>query len=357
MKRIVECIPNFSEGRNIEVIEEITRAIESVEGVRLLDIDTGRAANRTVVTFAGEPEQVAEAAFRGIKKASEVIDMSKHHGVHPRIGATDVCPLVPVAGITMEETAGLARGLAKRTGEELGIPVYCYGQAAFYDERQSLANCRSGQYEGLRNKMTSEKWKPDFGPSVWSDKIARTGAAIVGARNYLVAYNINLDTTSAAIANDIAMDVRESGRIARRGDSRTGEIVTDGSGNPLRIPGTLQKARAIGWYIEEYGIAQVSMNLTDISVTPLHAAYEEVSKKANERGISVTGSELVGLIPLQALVDAGKYFLRKQQRSINAPDGLVIHAAVKSLGLDELRPFDPERKIIEYLIKNKWNSE
>lgn len=353
MKKILECVPNFSEGRDAKVIREITDAIESVEGIKLLDVDPGKATNRTVVTFVGEPEAVVEAAFRGIKKAAQVIDMSKHHGEHPRFGATDVCPLVPVSSISMEETVEYARKLAERVGQELSVPVYCYEFAAFSEERKSLANCRSGEYEGLREKIASEKWKPDFGPAAWNESIAKTGATAIGARNFLVAYNVNLNTTSTRRANAIAFDVREAGRVKREGDPITGKIITDETGEPVRIPGTLKKTRAIGWFIEEYGVAQISMNLTDITITPVHVAFDEVSEKARERGIRVTGSELVGLIPLQAMLDAGRYFLRKQQRSTGVSDGELIKIAVKSMGLDELYPFDPKKKIIEYLIEEK----
>lgn len=353
MKKILECVPNFSEGRDAKVIREITDAIESVEGIKLLDVDPGKATNRTVVTFVGEPEAVVEAAFRGIKKAAQVIDMSKHHGEHPRFGATDVCPLVPVFSISMEETVEYARKLAERVGQELSVPVYCYEFAAFSEERKSLANCRSGEYEGLREKIASEKWKPDFGPAAWNESIAKTGATAIGARNFLVAYNVNLNTTSTRRANAIAFDVREAGRVKREGDPITGKIITDETGEPVRIPGTLKKTRAIGWFIEEYGVAQISMNLTDITITPVHVAFDEVSEKARERGIRVTGSELVGLIPLQAMLDAGRYFLRKQQRSTGVSDGELIKIAVKSMGLDELYPFDPKKKIIEYLIEEK----
>ncbi len=353
MKKILECVPNFSEGRDAKVIREITDAIESVEGIKLLDVDPGKATNRTVVTFVGEPEAVVEAAFRGIKKAAQVIDMSKHQGEHPRFGATDVCPLVPVFSISMEETVEYARKLAERVGQELSVPVYCYEFAAFSEERKSLANCRSGEYEGLREKIASEKWKPDFGPAAWNESIAKTGATAIGARNFLVAYNVNLNTTSTRRANAIAFDVREAGRVKREGDPITGKIITDETGEPVRIPGTLKKTRAIGWFIEEYGVAQISMNLTDITITPVHVAFDEVSEKARERGIRVTGSELVGLIPLQAMLDAGRYFLRKQQRSTGVSDGELIKIAVKSMGLDELHPFDPKKKIIEYLIEEK----
>lgn len=353
MKKIIECVPNFSEGRKSVVIKEITNAIESVEGIKLLDVDPGRATNRTVVTFVGSPEDVVEAAFRGIKKAAEVIDMRNHNGEHPRFGATDVCPLVPVANVSMEEAVEFARKLAERVGKELGIPVFCYEFAAFTEERKSLANCRSGEYEGLKDKISTERWKPDFGPAQWSESVSKSGATAIGARNFLVAYNINLNTTSTRRANSIAFDIREAGRVKREGNSVTGKIVTDKNGEPVRIPGTLKKTRAIGWYIEEYGIAQISINLTDISVTPVHVAFDEVCEKARLRGIRVTGSELIGLIPLSAMLDAGKYFLRKQQRSTGISDDEIIKIAIKSLGLNELSPFDPKKKIIEYVIEER----
>jgi glutamate formiminotransferase / formiminotetrahydrofolate cyclodeaminase len=353
MKQIVECVPNFSEGRNRKVIKEITEVIEHVEGIKLLDVDPGEATNRTVMTFVGSPEVVVEAAFRAIKKASLLIDMQKHQGEHPRFGATDVCPLVPVANITMEETVEYARKLAKRVGEELGIPVYCYEYAASSEKRRSLANCRAGEYEALRERMASKTWKPDFGPSEWSDSVAASGATAIGARNFLVAYNINLNTTSTRRANAVAFDVREAGRVKREGDTPAGNIVRDENGEPIRIHGMLKKVRAIGWYIKEYGMAQISMNLTDITVTPVHVAFDAVCEKARERGLRVTGSELVGVIPLKAMLDAGRYFLRKQQRSTGIPDAEIIKMAVKSLGLDELKPFDPKKKIIEYMMDEK----
>jgi len=348
MKRIIECVPNFSEGREMEVIRLITEVIEKSAGIKLLNVDPGFATNRTVVTFAGEPEAVVEAAFQAIKKAAELIDMRHHVGEHPRFGATDVCPLVPVSGISMEETVEYARALAKRVGEELQIPVYCYEFAAFETKRQSLANCRSGEYEGLPSKIVSNEWKPDFGPATFN---AKSGAVAIGARNFLVAYNINLNTTSVRRANSIAFDVREAGRILREGDPFTGKIVNDDKGEPVRIPGTLKKVRAIGWYIKEYRMAQISMNLTDITVTPIHVAFDEVSDRAADRGIRVTGSELIGVVPLQCLLDAGKYFLHKQRRSSGIPDEEIIEMAVRSLGLNELAPFDPKKRIIEYLLK------
>lgn len=347
MKQIIECVPNFSEGRNMEVIRQITDTIEAVSGVRLLNVDPGYATNRTVVTFAGEPEVVIEAAFQAIKKASEVIDMRHHTGEHPRFGATDVCPLVPIAGMTMEETVVYARRLAERVGNELGIHVYCYEFAAFEEKRRSLASCRAGEYEGLQAKIQQPEWKPDFGPETFN---ARSGATAIGARNFLIAYNVNLNTTSVRRANSIAFDVREAGRVLREGDPIAGKIIKDGNGEPVRIPGTLKKVRAIGWFIKEYGIAQISMNLTDITVTPVHAAFDEVCERARERGLRVTGSELIGLIPLEAMLEAGKYFLRKQNRSTGIPDSEIIKIAVKSLGLDELAPFDPHKRIIEYLL-------
>lgn len=347
MEQIIECVPNFSEGRDESVIRRITAVMESVEGISLLDVDPGRATNRTVVTFVGPPDAVMEAAFRGVAKASELIDMSRHKGAHPRFGATDVCPLVPVSGITMDEVAGYARKLAKRIGSEIGIPVYCYEQAAFDKRRKNLAEVRSGEYEGLADKLKDPDWKPDFGPVTF---IPGTGAIAVGARNFLVAYNINLNTTSVRRANAVAFDVREKGRVKRKGHPLTGEIVKDKEGNRVMIPGSLKAVKAIGWYIEEYGIAQISMNLTDITVTPIHEAFDETCRKADARGLRVTGSELVGLVPLQAMLDAGRYFLKKQKRSLGVPDGELIKIAVKSLGLDDLAPFVPERKIIEYMI-------
>lgn len=347
MSQIIECVPNFSEGRDPQVIERIADEIRSVDGVKLLDIDPGKATNRTVMTFVGEPARVVEAAFRAIKKAAELIDMSKHSGEHPRMGATDVCPLVPVAGITMDECVEWAKKLGKRVGEELSVPIYLYEYAASSPQRQNLAEIRSGEYEGLAAKIIKPEWKPDFGPATFH---AKAGATVIGARNFLVAYNINLNSTSTRRANAIAFDVRERGRPKRKGDALTGEIELDAHGEQIWIPGTLKSVKAIGWFIEEYGVAQISMNLTDITVTSVHQAFEEVCRKADERGIRVTGSELVGLIPLSAMLDAGRYFLEKQQRSTGVPDGELIKIAIKSLGLDELKPFDPSKRIIEYLI-------
>jgi|YNPMSStandDraft_1061717.scaffolds.fasta_scaffold04932_4 glutamate formiminotransferase/formiminotetrahydrofolate cyclodeaminase len=347
-KRIIECVPNFSEGRNLDIIKQITDVIESVEGVKLIDVDPGKTTNRTVVTFVGEPEPVCEAAFLAAKKAKELIDMTKHKGEHPRFGALDVCPLVPVANISMDETVEYARKLAKRIGEELQYPVYCYEFAAFTPERKNLAKVREGEYEGLPEKLKKPEWKPDFGPAEF---VPKTGATAVGARNFLIAYNINLNTTSTRRANAIAFDVREKGRPVREGNPYTGKIKKDEKGNEIWQPGTLKAVKGIGWFIEEYGIAQVSLNLTDISVTPLHIAFEEVCKKAEERGVRVTGSEIVGVVPLQALLDAGKYFLKKQKRSLGIPDEEIVRIAIKTLGLSELYPFDPKKKIIEYILQ------
>jgi glutamate formiminotransferase / formiminotetrahydrofolate cyclodeaminase len=349
-KKIIECVPNFSEGRDVSIIRQITDVIEAVEGVKLLDVDPGKDTNRTVVTFVGGPEEVSFAAFKAIKKASEIIDMSKHHGEHPRMGATDVCPFVPVAGITMEETVEYARKLAKRIGDELNIPVYCYEDAAFEEKRRNLANCRSGEYEGLKKKLSDPDWKPDFGPAVFNPK---AGATAVGARDFLVAFNVNLNTTSIRRANAIAYDVREKGRPLREGNPVTGKIVKDINGDTVMIPGTLKSVKAIGWFIEEYGIAQISMNLTNISVTPVHIAFDEVCRKADERGVRVTGSELVGLIPLKAMLDAGKYFLRKQKRSLGVSDDELIKIAIKSMGLNDIHTFKPEEKIIEFVMAEK----
>ncbi len=353
MKQLIECVPNFSEGRNMAVIKQITDCIEAIEGVRLLDVDPGKATNRTVVTFVGTPDEVLEAAFQAVKKASEVIDMRYHKGEHPRFGATDVCPLIPIAGISMEEVAQYARKLAERIGNELAIPVYCYENAAFTEERRNLANNRSGEYEGLPKKLTDPHWKPDFGPAGFNEKVALTGAIAVGARDFLVAYNVNLNTTSVRRANAVAFDIREKGRPVREGNPVTGKIVKDAHGEPLFKPGSLKACKAIGWFIEEYGIAQVSINLTNISITPVHVAFEEACLKAQERGMRVTGSELVGLIPLKAMTDAGKYFLRRQQRSVGVSEDELVKIAIKSLGLDDLKPFNPQEKIIEYLLASE----
>jgi len=354
MKQLIECVPNFSEGRDMQVIRLITDEIEKVEGVKLLDVDPGKATNRTVVTFVGEPDAVINAAFLAIKKASEIIDMSKHKGEHPRFGGTDVCPLVPISNISMEETAKYAHKLAERVGKELEIPVYCYENAALTTERRNLANCRAGEYEGLPEKLEDTHWKPDFGPARFNP---RTGAIAIGARDFLVAYNVNLNTTSVRRANSVAFDIREKGRPVREGNPITGKIKKDENGNEIWIPGALNSCKAIGWFIEEYGIAQISINLTNISITPVHVAFEEASKKAQERGLRVTGSELVGLIPLKAMIDAGKYFLRKQNRSVGVSEEEILKIAVKSLGLDDLKPFNPKEKIIEFLLDNNMEKK
>ncbi|MEI6060025.1 MAG: glutamate formimidoyltransferase [Bacteroidota bacterium] len=350
MKQLIECVPNFSEGSNMAIIKQITDRIEAVEGVRLLDVDPGKATNRTVVTFVGTPDEVIEAAFQAVKKASEIIDMRTHKGEHPRFGATDVCPLIPIAGISMEEVVVYARRLAERIGNELGIPVYCYENAAFTAERRNLASNRSGEYEGLNKKLIDPHWKPDFGPAEFNEKVALTGATAVGARDFLVAYNVNLNTTSVRRANAVAFDIREKGRPVREGNTVTGKIKKDENGKEIWTPGSLKACKAIGWFIEEYGIAQVSINLTNISITPVHVAFEEACRKAAERGMRVTGSELVGLIPLKAMTDAGKYFLQKQQRSLGVSQDELVKIAVKSLGLDDLKSFNPKEKIIEYVL-------
>ncbi|MDE6066672.1 MAG: glutamate formimidoyltransferase [Duncaniella sp.] len=355
--RLVECVPNFSEGRDKNVIKAITDAICAASDVRLLDVDPGEATNRTVVTFVGEPDDVLEAAFQGIKKAAELIDMRQHHGAHPRMGATDVCPFVPVSGITLEECAELSRKLAKRVADELGIPVYCYEAAAFRPERKNLAVCRKGEYEALADRMGTEKEGPDFGNRPFDEAAARTGATTIGARNFLIAVNFNLNTTSTRRANAIAFDVREKGRPMREGGKPNGKPMKDADGKPITIPGTLPCTKAIGWYIDEYGIAQVSMNITDINTTPLHVAFDEVCRAANERGIRVTGTEIVGLVPKSAIVDAGRYFLHKQQRSSGIPESEIIRMAVKSMGLDELKPFESGEKIIEYMIADDKNKK
>ena len=350
-KRIVECVPNFSEGRDKHVIAQITEAIEAAGGVKLLDVDPGEATNRTVVTFVGSPEAVVEAAFQGVKRAAELIDMRKHKGAHPRMGATDVLPLIPIAGITLEECAALSRKLAERIADELHIPTYCYEAAAFTPERRNLAVCRAGEYEALPEKLAHKESAPDFGARLYDEGVARTGATTVGARDFLIAVNFNLNTTSTRRANAIAFDVREKGRPVREGNPITGKIVKDAEGNPVMQSGTLKATKAIGWFIEEYGIAQVSMNITNISTTPLHVAFDEVCRKADARGVRVTGTEIVGLVPKRALVEAGKYFLRKQHRSVGISEQEIVRIAIKSMGLDDLKPFHPEEKVIEYLLE------
>ncbi|HFA51738.1 MAG TPA: glutamate formimidoyltransferase [Bacteroidetes bacterium] len=348
-KQLIECVPNFSEGRDLSIIKQITDEIESVEGVKLLDVDPGKATNRTVVTFVGEPEPVINAAFLAIKKAAEIIDMSKHKGEHPRMGATDVCPLIPIANITMDETVEWAHKLGQMAGSELDIPFYMYESAATSPERRNLATVRSGEYEGLPEKLRKAEWKPDYGPARFNPQ---AGATAIGARDFLVAYNVNLNTTSERRANSVAFDVREKGRVKRKGNPINGEIIRDKNGEPLREPGTCKSVKGIGWYIEEYGVAQVSMNLTNISVTPVHIAFEECCKSAERRGMRVTGSEVIGLVPLKVMLDAGRYFLKKQKWSTGASEEELIHIAVKSMGMDELAPFDPKKKIIEYQLRD-----
>lgn len=349
MQKLIECVPNFSEGRDMSVIKQITDVIEAVEGVKLLDVDPGKATNRTVVTFVGEPDAVVEAAYQAIKKSGEVIDMSKHTGEHPRMGATDVCPMIPIANISMEETAEYAQKLAKRVGEEQNLPVFLYEAAQPDKKRSNLSVIRGGEYEGMFDKLQLPQWKPDFGPAKMD---AKRGCTAIGARDFLVAYNVNLNTKSTRLANSVAFDVREAGRVKREGHPVIGKIVTDENGETVRIPGTLKSVKAIGWYIEEYGVAQISMNLTNISITSVHEAFDEVNKKATERGLRVTGSELVGLVPLNAMLEAGRYFLQKQGRSLGVSEEELIFIAVKSMGLDELGPFDPNEKIIEYKLRN-----
>src|ERR1700712_2783217 len=353
-QQLIECVPNFSEGRDLNIIRQNTDEVQSVEGVRLLNVDPGKATNRTVVTFVGEPGAVIEASFLAIKKAGDLIDMSKHTGEHPRMGATDVCPLIPISNVSMEETAEYARKLAERVGKELKIPAYLYEYAQADKKRNNLSVIRAGEYEGFFKKIKLPEWKPDFGPAEFDTK---RGATVIGARYFLIAYNVNLNTTSTRRANSIAFDVREAGRVMREGDPVNGKIITDENGKPKSIPGLLKSVKAIGWYIEEYGIAQISMNLTNIEVTPLHVAFDEICTKAAERGMRVTGSELVGLIPLKAMLDAGKYFLLKQQRSVGVSEKELIKIAIKSMGLDELTPFKPEERIIEYLLKDKAASK
>lgn len=343
---IIECVPNFSEGRDMNIIRQITDEIETVEGVRLLDVDPGKATNRTVVTFVGNPQAVVDAAFLAIKKAGELIDMSKHSGEHPRMGATDVCPLIPVSGISMEDTVEFAKQLAKRVGEEANIPVYLYEYAASAPYRTNLADIRSGEYEGLAAKIVKPEWKPDYGPAAFN---ARTGATVIGARDFLIAYNVNLNTTSTRRANAVAFDIREKGR-QKKDDN--GKVVKDANGEPVWVPGLLKNVKAIGWFIEEYGVAQISINLTNMNTTPLHVVFDTACERATARGLRVTGSELVGLVPLQALLQAGEYFLRKQQRSVGVGEAELVRIAIKSLGLDELGPFDPQKKIIEYRLRD-----
>jgi glutamate formiminotransferase/formiminotetrahydrofolate cyclodeaminase len=353
MKKLIECVPNFSEGRDMSIIKQITDVIEGVDGVTLLDVDPGATTNRTVVTFVGTPDEVVEAAFQAVKKAQQVIDMRWHKGDHPRFGATDVCPLIPISGVTMDEVAEYARKLGRRIGDEIGIPVFLYENAAASEIRRNLASCREGEYECLKDRICSPEWKPDFGPSEFGESVARSGATAVGARDFLIAVNFNLNTTSTRRANAIAFDVREKGRPKREGNPITGKIVTDDAGAPVMTPGTLKGTKAIGWMIEEYGIAQVSMNITNLSQTPLHVAFDEVSEKARKRGIRVTGLEIVGLVPKQTIIDAGKYYLAKQRRSLGVTESEIVKIAIRSMGLDDLKPFDPAEKIIEYVLEKE----
>jgi glutamate formiminotransferase/formiminotetrahydrofolate cyclodeaminase len=356
MMKLVECVPNISEGRDAAKIKQVTDVVEKFEGVKLLDVDPGKATNRTVITIVGEPQKVVEAAFQLIKKAQEVIDMSVHSGEHPRFGATDVCPFIPIAGMNMDEAADLARQLGARVGSELNIPVYLYENAASTEERKNLAVCRSGEYEGLE-KLSDPQWKPDFGPAEFNASVKKSGVTAIGARDFLVAYNVNLNTTSTRRANAIAFDIREAGRVKREGNPVTGKVVNDKDGNPMREPGKLKAVKGIGWYIEEYGIAQISYNLTNINITSVHEAFDETCKSAIEKGIRVTGSELVGLIPLQAMLDAADYFLKKQRRSLGISEKEKINIAIKSLGLDDLAPFNPKQKIIEYMLEEEKDNQ
>ena len=353
MKKLVECVPNISEGNNQSVISKIVETVDKFPGVKLLNVDPGKATNRTVITFVGDAEVIVDAAFNLISKAKELIDMRNHSGEHPRMGAVDVCPLIPVSGITMDETIKLAHNLSKRVGNELSIPVYCYENAANEEKRKNLANCRSGEYEGLKNKLSDSSWKPDYGPDLFNDEVEKSGATAISARDFLVAYNINLNTTSTRRANAVAFDLREAGRIKREGGKLTGKVLKDKNNNPLRIPGYFKNLKGIGWFIDEYGIAQISYNINNINTTPLHEVFDKTCERAQVRGMRVTGSELIGLVPKKVLLDAGKYYLAKQNRSKAIPESQIIHIAVKSLGLDELSPFDPNSRIIEYMIDEK----
>ena len=353
MKKIVECVPNISEGNDQSVINKIVETVEKYPGIKLLNVDPGKATNRTVITFVGDADIIVDAAFKLISKAKELIDMRKHFGEHPRMGAVDVCPLIPISGISMEETVDLAHKLSERVGNELSIPVYCYEYAAKEDKRKNLANCRAGEYEGLENKFKDSLWKPDYGPSKFNDEVKKSGAIAISARDFLVAYNVNLNTTSTRRANAVAFDLRQAGRIKREGGKLTGKIIKDKKGNPKRTPGYFKNLKGIGWFIDEYGIAQISYNITNINTTPLHEVFDKTCERAQIRGMRVTGSELIGLVPKKVLIEAGKYFLTKQKRSNAIPDSEIIHIAVKSLGLDELAPFDPKSRIIEYMIDEK----
>ena len=352
MSKLIECVPNISEGTDLNKIDKIAKSILNHEGVKLLNIDPGKATNRTVITFVGPPETIVDAAYSLISKAKELIDMRSHKGEHPRMGAVDVCPFIPISGVSMKETVDLAHQLGKRVGSELLIPVYCYENAAKNNQRVNLANCRSGEYEGLKNKLRNVEWKPDYGPNQFNETVAKFGAVAIGARDFLVAYNINLNTTSTRRANSVAFDLREAGRVKREGGTLTGKIITDKNGEPVREPGYFKNLKGIGWYIEEYGVAQISYNITNISTTPLHEVFSKTCERANSRGMRVTGSELIGLVPKKVLIDAGKYFLRRQKRSLAISEREIIHIACKSLGLDELSEFKPEERVIEYMIDN-----
>ena len=355
MKQLIECVPNISEGRDKDKINNIAKIVEKIEGVKLLNIDPGAATNRTVITFVGEPQAVIDAAFLLIQKAQELIDMSSHSGEHPRMGATDVCPLVPISNITMDECISWAHKLGEKVGKELAIPVYHYEEAAKEEKRKNLANCRKGEYEGLREKLSDPRWKPDYGPSNFNDSVKKSGATAISARDFLVAYNINLNTTSTRRANAIAFDIREAGRIKREGNPLTGKIVKDKDGNAVKTPGLFKAVKGIGWFIEEYGVAQISYNLTNINISPLHEVFDKTCERALARGLRVTGSELVGLVPKKVLIDAGKYFLKKQNRSVGINEEEIIKIAIKSLGLDELAPFNPKERVIEYMIDSDTN--
>ena len=356
MKQLIECVPNISEGIDEEKIRIISSVVEEIDGVKLLNVDPGIATNRTVITFVGEPQNVIDAAFLLIQKAQELIDMSKHSGEHPRMGATDVCPLVPISNISMEKTVEWAHKLGERVGKELGIPVYHYEAAAKEEKRKNLANCRSGEYEGLSKKLIDPNWKADFGPSEYNESVIKSGATAISARDFLVAYNVNLNTTSTRRANAVAFDIREAGRIKREGGTLSGKIMKDENGNPLKDPGLCKSVKGIGWFIEEYGVAQISYNLTDLNVSPLHEVFDKTCERSTARGMRVTGSELIGLVPKKVLIDAGNYFLRKQKRSTGISESEIIKIAIKTLGLDELAPFNPEKRIIEYMLESNSNN-
>jgi glutamate formiminotransferase/formiminotetrahydrofolate cyclodeaminase len=353
MEKLVECVPNISEGNDLEIIDKIVETVDKYPGVKLLNVDPGKATNRTVITFVGDANVIVDAAFTLIAKAKELIDMRFHSGEHPRMGAVDVCPLIPISGITMDETVKLAHNLSKRVGNELSIPVYCYEYAAKEEKRKNLANCRSGEYEGIENKFNDKSWKPDYGPYKLNEEVMKSGATAISARDFLVAYNVNLNTTSTRRANSVAFDLREAGRLKRVGGKITGKIIKDKNDDPVRTPGYFKNLKGIGWFIDEYGVAQISYNITNINTTPLHEVFDKTCERAQARGMRVTGSELIGLVPKKVLLDAGRYYLAKQNRSKAIPENEIIHIAVKSLGLDELNPFDPEKRVIEYMIDDK----